>query len=83
MSLDITKYLHHFDGYEMTEEQKVDYLRSIERILQSFVDEAWGIEPSQIVLGTKRENGPAPRGLALNSDQSTTAPFNDAALSRG
>ena len=79
MSIDIKNYLHHFDGCEMSEEQKIDYLRSIECILQSFIDEAWGIEPSQIVLGTKHENGPAPHGLALNSNQSTTTPFNTAA----
>lgn len=79
MAIDVHNYLHHFDGYEMTEEQKIDYLRSIEHILQSFVEMAWSGTLPQLALGTTLENDPETSSDAVESDQSPKPTFNEAA----
>ena len=79
MSVELSTYLHHFQEYDMTDEQKMDYLRSIETIMQGFVDEAFGMETSQLILGTKRKNDADPPADAVKSNHSATPPFNDAA----
>jgi len=46
---DIEKYIHYFDKFDMTYEQKVEYIHSLWGIAWAFVDRAFGIHPSQQV----------------------------------
>lgn len=38
------------DEYDMTEEQKIEFLHDLAAIMQSFVDQAFGIDPVQLSL---------------------------------
>ncbi len=47
MTLDVEKYRHYFAGYEMSEEDKTELIRSVWSILEGFVDHAFGQHPIQ------------------------------------
>ena len=47
MSLDVEKYRHYLAGYEMSEEDKTELIRSVWAILEGFVDHAFGQHPIQ------------------------------------
>ncbi len=40
MSLDLKEYLKLFDAPDLTEKEKLDYLRELEKFLQTFIDQA-------------------------------------------
>ena len=41
MKLDVDNYMHHLDGLDMTEEQKIQYIKDLSAIMQRFVDQAF------------------------------------------
>lgn len=41
MARDVEKYLSHLDGYDMTHQQKVDFINALQEFAQMFVDAAW------------------------------------------
>jgi hypothetical protein len=47
----LKKYLPDVAHLEMTEEQKIELLRSVHLIMQNFIDRAFGIDPVQQALG--------------------------------
>jgi hypothetical protein len=53
MQPDIEKYMHHFDEYDMTYDEKVEYIHSIWGIMGAFVDLAFGMHPLQQVPVSK------------------------------
>ena len=57
MQPDPTQFLHHLEPFEMSDAQKLDYVQAIIRIMQSFVDRAFGDAPEQTLLGTSADNG--------------------------
>ena len=50
MKPDLEKYRHHVDAFDLGEEQKVELLQTIWKIMQSFVDRAFGDDPVQHCL---------------------------------
>ena len=46
MALEVEKYLPYLDGYDMTHEQKVDCIETLEKFVQTFVDAAWDFDPN-------------------------------------
>lgn len=47
MSLDVEKYRHYLDGYDISEEDKAALIQSMWTILEGFVDHAFGRHPIQ------------------------------------
>jgi hypothetical protein len=47
---DLDKYRRHIDHFDMPTEHKTELLRALWRIMQSFVDRAFGDDPAQHVL---------------------------------
>jgi hypothetical protein len=47
MSLDLEKFRQYVDHCDLTDEQKIEVLRDLWSIMESFVDEAWGLCPTQ------------------------------------
>ena len=41
MKLDVEKYLHHLDGMDLSEAEKIEFIRTLWLIAQSFVDDAY------------------------------------------
>jgi len=46
MALEVEKYLPYLDGCDMTHEQKVDCIKALEKLAQTFVDAAWDFDPN-------------------------------------
>ena len=78
MQLDPTQFVHHLDSFDMSQEQKIEYVRAIIVIMQSFVDRAFGDAPEQILLGTSQMRG-INRAVDSLDSKDTTPQFNDAA----
>ena len=60
------KYLPHLDRFDLSEHQKVELLRAVWQIMQSFVDRAFGDDPVQQVCKPEGNSG-------LNDDQDSDA----------
>lgn len=50
MALNYEEYWHYLDGCDMTDEQKREFLDTLYLFMQSFVDQAWGIDSVQLVM---------------------------------
>lgn len=47
MPLDVEKYRHYLAGYQISEEEKTELIKSLWAILEGFVDHAFGRHPVQ------------------------------------
>ena len=47
MPLDIEKYRHYLNGCDLSEAEKIELIKSVWTILESFVDHAFGCHPIQ------------------------------------
>ena len=47
---DIDKYRAHVNHFDLSEEQKTELLRDLWRIMEGFVDQAFGLDPVQTLL---------------------------------
>jgi len=47
MPPDFDKYRHYTDGFDLTETQKQELMQTVYSIMESFVDQAWGLHPVQ------------------------------------
>lgn len=56
MEPDIEKYLPELDEFDMTREKKEEYIRELWKIMQHFVDQAFGLDPVQIVLDGQKKS---------------------------
>jgi hypothetical protein len=79
MQLDPTQFLHHLEPFEMSDAQKLDYVQAIIRIMQSFVDRAFGDAPEQVLLGTSVDSGIFHASDSVEFSSAITTTFNDAA----
>lgn len=52
---DIENYLPYLDETDMSEDQKIEFLKALYVVLQSFVDQAFGVHPVQQVKEGQRE----------------------------
>ena len=79
MQLDIERYRHRLDRYDISDEAKVHLIEQMWRIAMSCVDRAWGDAPEQISLGINGTKCPARLHDRLDSMAQLTPTFNDAA----
>ena len=79
MPLDAHAYLHLLDDLAMPEAAKIEMMEQVSRILESFVDRAFGRSSEQILLGTKRMPISACGRDALELGSTLNPTFNDAA----
>lgn len=54
MPLDINKYRHFLDDTSFSEERKSQFIQDVWTILESFVDDAFGIHPLQLRNGSEK-----------------------------
>ena len=47
MLLDIKKYIHHIDQLDLSRTQKEEYMRTVWGLMESFVDQKFGLHPVQ------------------------------------
>ena len=52
--LDREKYLKMMDGDDMPLEQKEEHLKALETVMQHFVDLAFGMESTQIIVDQEK-----------------------------
>jgi hypothetical protein len=50
MSLQIDRYRKHVDHFDLTETQKSELIHTVHAILESFVDRAFGDDPTQLCI---------------------------------
>ncbi len=79
MNFDPAKYRHHVDGWDLTEEQKLDLLREVWVMMESFADLAFGMSSEQILLGINQHDGASIRSGEVRSDETPMSEFERAA----
>ena len=47
MPLDIQKYLHHLEEFDLSEERKRELIQTVWQVMEGFVDRAFGKHPVQ------------------------------------
>jgi len=47
MPQDFNKYRHDVDGFDLTETQKQELMQTVWSIMESIVDQTWGLHPVQ------------------------------------
>ena len=55
MRPDYDKYIPMLDEYDMTHQQKIEYIDALWNVMQSFVDRAFGVHPTQQVMKQKAQ----------------------------
>ena len=79
MPFDPAHYLCHVEALDMSYERKIEMIRVVAAIMESFVDRAFGTAPEQILLGTSFAFSTLPRPNALDSTDHLLTTFADAA----
>lgn len=47
---DLEQYLPDMEEFDMTREQKLEFLATLQLVVQTFVDRAWGIDSAQLAM---------------------------------
>ena len=55
MRPDYDKYVLMLDKYDMTHQQKIEFIDALWNVMQSFVDRAFGVHPTQQVMKQKAQ----------------------------
>ena len=55
MKPDIDAYRKYVDHFDIPEEQKIEFIHTIWRIMESFVDRAFGEDSAQVSMALKAE----------------------------
>ncbi|MFQ5443813.1 MAG: hypothetical protein ACE5EK_04265 [Nitrospinales bacterium] len=55
MSLDLNKYRKYVDDFDLTEEEKTELIQTVFSIMESFVDQAFGLHPVQQIWGKQKD----------------------------
>lgn len=79
MTFNPDDYRQYVDHYDLTEDQKIELLRQVWTIMESFVDRAFGSSSEQILLGTVAENDTRCDHDSVDSRDTFTNEFNIAA----
>lgn len=85
MKLDVGKYLHHLDGMDLSEAEKIEYIRTLWLIAQCFVDDAYSgrAESAKPDISQLKSGFEAANVIDLNKARRPRAmPANDNAASR-
>ena len=79
MQLDPALYVHHLDGYDMSEDQKIEVVQAVCLMMESFVDLAFRTDATQLSLGISDVGSGGAGADALDSTNQFLSTFNDAA----
>ena len=85
MTLDPTKYLHHLDGMDLSEAEKIEFIRTLRLIAQCFVDDAYSgrAESEKCDVSSLKSGFDAANVIDLSAFRQTRATAaNDNAASR-
>jgi len=69
MSPDIEKYRKYVDHFDIPEAQKIEMIHIVWRMMQSFVERAFGDDPVQQCLDLKAEISGQDSSAVINLDQ--------------
>ncbi len=69
MPPDFDTYRRHLDGFDLSDEQKVELMQTVWRIMESFVDRAFGIDGVQLVLPREPPKRAASPEIVLEFDE--------------
>lgn len=86
MKLDVEKYLHHLDGMDLSEAEKIEFIRTLWLIAQCFVDNAYSGRPESAKpdVSSLKSGFEASNVIDLDSIRpSRASAANDNAASRG
>ncbi|MGN7437535.1 MAG: hypothetical protein ACTHOO_02785 [Alcanivorax sp.] len=67
MRPDYDKYIPMLDEYDMTHQQKIEFIDALWNVMQSFVDHAFGVHPTQQVMKQKAQRNLQSAEQILNS----------------
>ena len=79
MQLDPRSYLSHVAHFDMSEERKIELIETVSRIMQSFVERAFGEAPEQTFLGIDADPSGDGADDRLELDHSLISTFKSAA----
>jgi len=82
LPFDANKYLSFVEEFDLTLDEKVDLLHTLWKMMSSFADRAWGVDPVQL-LPAWREFASAHAPDQLTIDTIATPTFNDTARVEG
>lgn len=54
-AFDPTRHLHHFDGLDLSEAEKLDLIETVRQLMEGFVDIAFGTHSEQIARDYERK----------------------------
>ncbi len=80
MPLDIQKYLHRVEKYDLSDERKRELIQTVWKTMESFVDRAWGIHPLQQGSGKGSDRDCQGAIRAIESKGSNQKTFKDPAI---
>lgn len=86
MKLDVEKYLHHLDGMDLSEAEKIEFIRTLWLIAQCFVDDGHSgrVENRKPDISQLKTGFEAVNVIDLNNiKQTRTKAANDNAASQG
>lgn len=69
MKPDIEAYRKYVDHFDIPEEQKIEFIHTVWRMMESFVDRAFGEDSVQLSLASKAKNDGQESGTMLSSDK--------------
>lgn len=79
LPLDVKKYQHHMEEFDLTEEQRIELLQTIWSIMAAFVDIGFGVDAVQYIFRDNSRNSLDSNGDETEDNNPSTR-FNHIAL---
>ena len=75
MPIDLNKYRPYVDDFDLTEEEKLELMHTVWSMMESFVDQAFGLHPVQQCNGQDKEKDCQVPMRVLESDGTPSTPI--------
>lgn len=83
MPIDPREFMHHLDGLNLDEAQKVELIHTVAAFMESVIDQEFGTHPVQLALAARQNRNSSAPESAVNSNGSVLLePFNRFAAKR-
>lgn len=69
MPLDLQKYRHHLDRYDMSETQKTEFIEAVGLIIENIADNAFGLDSIHQISDTETQQICSDSSSSVNSYQ--------------
>lgn len=69
MKPDIETYRKYVDHFDISEEEKIEFIHTVWNIMESFVDRAFGEDSVQLSMAARVEKGGRDSGSVVDSDK--------------